>query len=76
MISTFLSIPYLISTFCCQFLYSGEGEVYMLGGNHLGVLSDLQNISPQAMHVPGNALELTLNNKDIIIFVLPCCIHL
>jgi len=48
----------------------------MLGGNHLGVLSDLQNISPQAMHVPGNALELTLNNKDIIIFVLPCCIHL
>ncbi|XP_027914148.1 ultraviolet-B receptor UVR8 isoform X2 [Vigna unguiculata] len=31
---------------------TGEGEVYMLGGNHLGVLSDLQNISPQAMHVP------------------------
>ncbi|XP_027361319.1 ultraviolet-B receptor UVR8 isoform X2 [Abrus precatorius] len=25
---------------------TGEGEVYMLGGNHLGVLSDLQNTSP------------------------------
>ncbi|KAG5087782.1 hypothetical protein AAZX31_01G039700 [Glycine max] len=30
---------------------SGEGEVCMLGGNHLGVLSDLQNISP-AKHLP------------------------
>ncbi|XP_061351951.1 ultraviolet-B receptor UVR8-like [Gastrolobium bilobum] len=25
---------------------TGEGEVYMVGGNHLGVLSDLQNMSP------------------------------
>ncbi|KAL9328129.1 hypothetical protein ACSQ67_003132 [Phaseolus vulgaris] len=33
---------------------SGEGEVYMLGGNHLGVLSDLQNISPHPRHLPDN----------------------
>ncbi|XP_022631374.1 ultraviolet-B receptor UVR8 isoform X2 [Vigna radiata var. radiata] len=31
---------------------TGEGEVYMLGGNHHGVLSDLQNISPPAKHKP------------------------
>lgn len=30
---------------------SGEGEVHMLGGNHPGVLSDLQNIRP-AKHLP------------------------
>lgn len=48
----------------------------MLGGNHHGVLSDLQNISPPAKHKPGNAFELTLNNKDIIIYVLSGCIHL
>ncbi|KAK7368131.1 hypothetical protein VNO80_10153 [Phaseolus coccineus] len=31
---------------------TGEGEVYMLRGNHLGVLSDLQNISPRFRHLP------------------------
>nr|KYP54443.1 putative E3 ubiquitin-protein ligase HERC1 [Cajanus cajan] len=36
---------------------SGEEEVYMLGGNHPGVLSDLQNIRP-AKHLTGNAFEL------------------
>jgi len=48
----------------------------MLGGNHLGVLSDLQNISPHPRHLPGKAFELTLNNKDIIIYALSCSIHL
>ncbi|KAG4403142.1 hypothetical protein AAZX31_01G039700 [Glycine max] len=38
---------------------SGEGEVCMLGGNHLGVLSDLQNISP-AKHLPLDLREVNL----------------
>ncbi|KAG2376760.1 Ultraviolet-B receptor UVR8 Protein UV-B RESISTANCE 8 RCC1 domain-containing protein [Vigna angularis] len=39
---------------------TGEGEVYMLGGNHLGVLSDLQNISPPAKHIPVDLREVNL----------------
>lgn len=45
----------------------------MLGGNHHGVLSDLRNVCPAEQL--GNAFELLLNLKDIIIFVLSCCIH-
>lgn len=50
-----LSLPYLIRILFLIFCI-GEGEVCMLGGNHLGVLSDLQNISP-AKHLPRNAFE-------------------
>ncbi|KAJ1386020.1 Regulator of chromosome condensation, RCC1 [Sesbania bispinosa] len=46
---------------CILLLYLcvDEGEVYMLGGNHLGGLSDLQNVSP-AKQLPVDARESNL----------------
>ena len=50
----------------------GEGEAYMLGGNHPGVLADPQNLST-AKQLPGNAIEyLVPQRTSSQVMYCPC----
>lgn len=52
------------------FSFTGDGEVFMLGGSHHGTLSDLEKMSP-ARHLSGNASRYQkLSRKKTILKML------